>query len=243
MLAKTMQFSETDVSLLRASTLLQGLPDPQLFEEALRNPANQLRLTPGAVFLEAGCRGGGIYVIAHGTVELIAETGDGSEKIVEFSRTGGLLAEETLFNDLPVRYSARAITAAAVLHVPEAIVGEWVAASTPFRTRLLGLLAERTEYVEKDLVTFCTKNATARLVCYLVCGFNQAPRTPDGSLSLTLSLPRNKLASRLGVSDSHLSRAFKELEAGGLIVKNRNGFFIPDVQALSRYVCPAGCDW
>ncbi len=108
---------------------------------------------------------------------------------------------------------------------------------------MIGLLAARTDYLQKDMVTFCTKSATARLVCYLVCQFNQAPKTPDGSLSLNITVPRGKLASRLGVSDSHLSRAFRELEEKGLVVKQRNGIFIPDVQALSKYVCPAGCDW
>ena len=78
--------------------------------------------------------------------------------------------------------------------------------------------------------TFCTKSATARLVCYLVCQFNQAPKTPDGSLSLNITVPRGKLASRLGVSDSIFSRAFRELEEKGLVVKQRNGIFIPDVR-------------
>ncbi len=236
-------FSETDISLVRASILFQGLPQAALFEAGIRAPENQLRLPPGAVFLNAGARAPGLHVVAHGTIELVAQTAEGSEKIVEFSRTGGLLAEETLFNGEALRYSARTITAAAVLRIPEEMLTDWLTVSPAFRQRLMGLLAERTDYIEKDLVTYCTKNATARLVCYLVCNFNRAPCTPDGTLSLTVSLPRNKLASRLGVSDSHLSRAFKELEGAELIVCSRNGIFIPNVQALSRYVCPAGCDW
>lgn len=238
-----MRFSETDISLLRASILLQGLSEQSLFEEAMRCPENQLRLPAGMVFLTAGTVSPGLYLVAHGTIELVAQAPDGSEKIVEFSRTGGVLCEETLFDRRPLKYSARTITAAAVLRIPEETVDLWLTHSPEFSKRLMGLLAERTDYLEKDLVTFCTKNATARLVCYLVCHFDRAPRTPDGTLSLTISLPRNKLASRLGVSDSHLSRAFKELEAKGLIEKSRNGIFIPDVPALSRYVCPAGCDW
>lgn len=236
-------FSETDLSLLRGSPLFSGLPDPERYEATLRDPANQLQLAADTVVIDAGTVAPGLHLIAHGTVEMVVAPANGAEKIVDFARAGGMFAEESLFESQPVRYTARTITPAAILRVPEAALGEWLVASPDFARRLMGLLAARTDYLQKDVVTFCTKSATARLVCYLVCQFNQAPRTPDGSLSLNITVPRNKLASRLGVSDSHLSRAFRELEERGLIVKQRNGIFIPDVQALSRYVCPAGCDW
>lgn len=238
-----MPFSETDISLLRASSLLRGVPDHPLIDEALRRRENQLLLAAETVFLPAGGCNPGLYLVAHGTVELLASTRDGGEKIVEFVRAGGLFGEETLFGSYPCLYAARTITPVAVLHLPESTVDQWLVAMPRFARRLMGILAERTDYVEKDVVTFCTKSAAARLVCYLVCQFNKAPVTPDGSLSLNITLPRNKLASRLGVSDSHLSRAFNELERQGLIVKRRGGILIPDVPALSRYVCPAGCDW
>lgn len=237
-----MPFSETDISLLRANLLLQGLPELDRFEPAMRSKENQLCLAAGTQFLDAGERSPGLHMVVHGTIELVAETGE-AEKIVDFARAGGVLGEETLFDGQPLNYSARTLTAAAILRVPEATVDHWLAISPTFAKRFMGFLAERTDYVQKDIVTFCTKNATARLVCYLVCHFDHAPRTPDGSLSLTINLPRNKLASRLGISHSHLSRAFKELEEAKLIERTRSGIFIPDVPALSKYVCPGGCDW
>lgn len=238
-----MAFSETDISLLLSCELLNGLPERAVFEEIVRCRDNQLGLAADTVFLQAGTANPGLHLIAHGTVEMLVITADGAEKIVEFARTGGMFAEETLFDGQPLRYTVRTLTAAAILRVPEQNVEAWLAASPGFARRLMAALAARTDYLQKDMVTFCTKNATARLVCYLVCQFDKAPCTPDGSLLLNITLPRNKLASRLGVSDSHLSRAFKELEDKGLIVKQRNGIFIPDVPALSAYVCPAGCDW
>lgn len=238
-----MVFSETDISLLYSGKLLHGLPRPERFAPALRRRENQLLLPAGTIFLHAGVSGSGLFLVAHGTVEQVVSTSDGGEKIVEFTRAGGMLAEETLFNDTPTLYFARTITPSAVLHLPEATVDEWLREFPDFARRLMGTLAERTDFLEKDMVTFCTKGAAARLVCYLVCQFDKAPRTSDGTLSLNITLPRNKLASRLGISDSHLSRAFNELERQGMIVKRRGGIFIPDVEALSRYVCPAGCDW
>ncbi len=237
-----MPFSETDISLLRVNVLLQGLPEFGQFEAAIRRPENQLCLPTGSQFLTAGERSPGLHFVVHGTIELVAAS-DGAEKIVDFARAGGVLGEETMFDGQPLRYSARTLTPAAILRVPEGTVDEWVATSPTFARRFMGFLAERTDYLQKDLVTFCTKNATARLVCYLVCHFDHAPRTPDGTLSLSINLPRSKLASRIGISHSHLSRAFRELEDAGLIQRTPSGMFIPDVPALSKYVCPAGCDW
>ena len=236
-------FSPTDLSLLRSCALLRELPDPGCFEEALRDVANHLLVPADTVVIPAGTVHPGLHLVAHGTIEMVVLPEDGGERIVDFARTGGVFAEESLFEPLPVRYTARTLTSAAILRLPETVVSDWMSKSPEFCRRLIGMLAERTDYLQKDMVTFCTKGATARLVCYLVCQFNHAPKTPDGSLSLNITVPRNKLASRLGISDSHLSRAFKELETQGLVVKQRNGIFIPDVQALSRYVCPAGCDW
>ena len=99
---------------------------------------------------------------------------------MDFARAGSVFAEESLFEEQPVRYTARTLTPAAILRIPEDTVGEWLARSPEFSRRLIGLLAARTDYLQKDMVTFCTKSATARLVCYLVCQFNpgaQAPRT------------------------------------------------------------------
>jgi CRP-like cAMP-binding protein len=93
------------------------------------------------------------------------------------------------------------------------------------------------------MLTFRSKRATSRLVCYLLCHFDKAPRTPDGSYSLRVDIPHNKLASRLGISDSQISRSFRELQEQGMIVAQDQGFFIPNVPALSKYVCPAGCDF
>ena len=189
-----MPFSETDISLLRSNTLLQGLPALQFVEDALRDPANQLLLPADTVVISAGAMAPGLHLVAHGTIEMFVAPGDGNEKIVDFARAGGVFAEESLFEEQPVRYTARTLTPAAILRIPEETVGEWLAKSPDFSRRLIGLLAARTDYLQKDMVTFCTKSATARLVCYLVCQFNQAPKTPHGSLSLNSTVPRGNLA-------------------------------------------------
>lgn len=240
-------FSETDIGLLRSATLFQGLPRCEAFETAfaavVRDPNYQMVRPAGERFLLPGGRNCGLFLVVHGIVELYSGVADTGGKIIELIKAGGMFGEETLFNQQRMIYAARTVTSSAVLQIPESKLAELLALMPDLALRLMGVMSERVHYLYKDIFTFCTKNATARLVCYLVCQFEHAPRTPDGTYSLSIPIPRKKIAARLGISDSHLSRAFKELESRDLIRKTRNGFFVPDVPALSRYVCPAGCDW
>ncbi|MBS1188982.1 MAG: cAMP-binding protein [Rhodocyclaceae bacterium] len=238
-----MRISPTDIAFLKSTTPLGYLPVESGFDRLAADPEMLFDLEPGDVLLEAGAESPGLYVMVHGAVELVLTAGAGHEKIVEFAKTGDFLCEEGLFSGTPRPYSVRALTQATVLRLPEERVGQWIERYPEFGRHLLALINERIEYFSRDVFTQRTKNATARLVCYLLCQFNHAPRTPDGSYFLTVPLPRRKLAARLGITSEHLSRAFRELREQGLIVSEGSGYFIPDVLRLSAYVCPAGCDW
>ena len=229
------------LTVVRTSPLLDDIPPEVLRAVLAEMPDARLELPADAVFLHGGEIDPGLYLILEGTVELFGKDAEEKEKILDFARAGDALATESLFNKRALQYSARTLTPVALLHLPHSLITEWVAAYPAFARRLMSLVAERIDYLFKDMLTLRTKKATARVVCYLVCHFDKAPRTPDGTHTLTIDIPRNKLASRLGITDSHLSRTFRELQDKGMIVAQGQGFFIPDVPALSKYVCPSGC--
>ena len=239
-----MTFGDRELALASASAILQDIAPDVLMDALKTRPDNQFILPPATTFIEAGQVKPGLYLIAHGIIEsFVIDTTDDSEKIIDFARAGGTLAEETLFSDRPLQYSARSLGHAAVLHLPNELVSEWIVRYPAFARRLMSLVAERINYLNKDLFTYRAKRATSRLVCYVLCHFNKAPMAADGSYSLHIEIPHNKLASRLGLSASQVSRSFRELQDQGLIVQQAQGYFIPDVPALSKYVCPGGCDF
>lgn len=238
-----MAFSTSDLALIESSPILHDI-DPELIRQTLAARVDcQLELSPNTVFVDAGQVKPGLYLIAHGTIELFVTDADGKEDVVDFARNGGTVAEETLFSERPLQYSARSLTQAALLYLPTALLGEWIERHPAFAKRLIALVSERIHYLNKDVFTFRTKRATSRLVCYLLCHFNKAPMTADGSYHLKVEIPHNRLASRLGFSASQVSRSLRELQERGLIIEQADGYFIPDVPALSKYVCPRGCDF
>lgn len=238
-----MSITPTDLAFLKSTTVLGQLPVDSGFDALVGDQEQVFDLEPGETLLEAGLVAPGLYVVVHGAVELVLADPTGNEKIIEFVKTGGFVCEEGLFSRTVRSYSVRALTQAVVLRIPEETLESWIVRFPEFGRQLLALINERIQYFSRDVFTQLTKNATARLVCYLLCHFDHAPRTPDGSYFLKVPLPRKKLAARLGITSEHLSRAFRELREEGLIISQDNGYFIPDVPKLSAYVCPAGCDW
>lgn len=235
--------SSTNIVFLKASTPLGILPADSGFDAIAADPELQFHLEPGEVMLKPGEELPGLYVVVHGAVELVLTDPVGNEKIVEFVKTGSFLCEESLFSGTPRSYGVRALIDTIVLRLPEEVIGDWVERYPEFGRHLLALINERIQYFYRDVFTRRTKNATARLVCYLLCRFDRAPRTEDGSYFLKVAMPRKKLAARLGITGEHLSRAFRELRDAGLIIPQTGGYHIPDVRRLSAYTCPAGCDW
>jgi len=238
-----MPFRDTELALVKSSPILKDIPSDILGDLLESCPDAQLCLPTGQTFASAGAIRPGLFLVVHGVIELIVSDDKGQDKVLDFVQTGSILAQETLLTTQPLPYSARSLTEAAVLQLPNDLISTWLEAYPPFARLLLSLIAQRADYVSNDMLTLRTKKSAARLVCYLLCHFNKAPSTPDGSYSLDLPFPRNKLASRLGITSSHLSRAFRELQDAGLIVPQARGYFIPNVPALSKYVCPAGCDF
>lgn len=238
-----MPFSDTERALAKSAPILSGLPARTIAEVLDNRLEIQLSLPAEETFAREGQPGAGLYLVVHGIAELFVSAERGQEKVVDFVQAGNTLALETLLTTRPLPYSARTLTDAAILFLPNDLIAIWQERHPPFAKMLLSLIAQRVDYVSNDMLTLRTKRAAARLVCYLLCHFNKAPRTADGSYSLDVPFSRNKLASRLGITNSHLSRAIRDLQEHGFIVPQGRGYFIPDVPALSKYVCPAGCDF
>ena len=236
-------FSDGEQARIEACAVLHDIPAELLQKTLAERDDCRLRLPAATVFLDAGDVKPGLYLIASGTVELFVTDDKGNENVVDFATAGGTLAEETLFNDQALQYSARSLTRAAILYLPDELVAEWITRYPAFAQRLISLVARRIDFLSRDVYTLRTKRATSRLICYILCHFNKAPMAADGSFMLHIDIPHNRLASRLGVSASQVSRSLRELQDQGLIVARGNGYFIPNVPALSKYVCPGGCDF
>ena len=87
------------------------------------------------------------------------------------------VCRETLFDSRPCRcHRAGADLGSDFAGTRNRTVDDWIAMSPLFRPATDGRAGAEPTTAERH-GTFCTKNATARLVCYLVCQFDHAPQT------------------------------------------------------------------
>lgn len=237
-----MSFTAHEIALLKSSRLFAGLEDTTRLETLLSRPENRVQVPEGATFLQRGARAPGLHVLVHGSVELFFSNPEGEEKVLHFIKSGETLAEETVSDGRAINYWARSLTPTVMLRLPAADVLAWMDESWPFAQRFLKMVSERICLLYADVVTFYSKTAVQRLACYLICGFETSRLTLKDSFSLAIPVPKKNLASRLGISQTHLSRALRDLTERGLITQEGNRLQVQDVEQLAGYVCPHGCD-
>ncbi|BBN87766.1 Crp/Fnr family transcriptional regulator [Azospira sp. APE16] len=237
-----MSFTPHEIALLKSSRLFAGLEESERFNDILNRPENRLQVPEDCCFLERGTRSPGLYILVHGSVEIFFCNAEGEEKVLHFIKSGETLAEETVSDQKAINYWARSLTPTVMLRIPPAEVLAWMDESWPFAQRFLELVSERICLLYADVVTFYSKTAVQRLACYLICGFETSRLTLKDSLSLAIPVPKKNLASRLSISQTHLSRALRDLTERGLITQEGNRLQVKDVEQLAGYVCPHGCD-
>ena len=129
--------SPTDFETLSAFGILQDIPRDVVLAAIEHNPDCQLGLAPGTVFLTAGQVTPGLYIIIHGTIEMFVGEADGKERVLDFVKDGNTLAKETLFSDKPLQYSARCLSSATLVHLPNALISKWIEHYPAFARRLM----------------------------------------------------------------------------------------------------------
>lgn len=235
-------FSPHEIALIKSSRLFSGLGEDPMFDAELLRPANRLWVAEDTVFLRQGTRDPGLHLLVHGSVEVYFANAEGEEKVLNFAKTGETFAEETVSDTHPIPYFVRTLTPTVMLRLPGAVVKTWLDQSWPFAQRFYRLLSERTCLLYADVVTFYSKTAVQRLACYLICGYETSRLSLKSSFSLAIPVPKKNLASRLGMSQTHLSRALRELKSRDIVVEEGNRLVVADAAKLVAYVCPAGCD-
>jgi len=235
-------FTPHEIALLKSSRLFDGLAGTPRFAELLARPESRLQVAENACFLERGDRSPGLHILVHGSVELFFCNAEGEEKVLHFIKSGETLAEETVSDGRPINYWARTLTPTVMLRIPSADILGLMDESWPFAERFLRLVSERICLLYADVVTFYSKTAVQRLACYLICGFETSRLTLKDSLNLSIPVPKKNLASRLSISQTHLSRALRDLTERGLISQDGNRLQVVNVEGLAEYVCPHGCD-
>ncbi len=108
-----------------------------------------------------------------------------------------------------------------------------------FARRMLAGLSRRLHQLVADVEAYSTRSGTERLIGFLlrdcVGTVEDGETPPQGSIDIELPVAKGIIASRLNLTQEHLSRILHDLSSLGLIEVHGRRIHVRDVERLRRH--------
>lgn len=195
--------------------------------EQLLASAKVLALPQGEPLFQRGERARYFYLVLEGTIKLFLLSQEGEEKVVEVMQTGDTFAEAAMFMEAEVYpVNATALTPARVAAFPNAIFMQALRENPELALRMLGTVSRRLHALLRQIDELSLQDAMQRVAAYLLA------LRPDGADRVALELPKQVIASRLGIKPETLSRTLGSLRDRGLLAVQGETILLHDPAAL-----------
>lgn len=216
---------------LKQHYLFNNIDDTLLTELAQR--VRKIPLTAGDILFHHGDPAERFYLIGTGQIKLSRISPAGQEKVIEIMYPGSTFAEAVMFmqnHAYPV--TAQALVGGVVYAISNQAYLDILAHSTEYCFRLLADLSMRLHNHVQELDHLAQENAMHRLIRYLV---NQLPADAGNAFTLTLTIPKQILASKLSIKPESFSRLLATLAQEGIISVDKQTIVIHNVQQLKNH--------
>jgi CRP-like cAMP-binding protein len=217
--------------------LLSGIPlfaevDPGAIERMAERCVTRT-VGAGHLLFRAGdpCRG--LYVLASGRVRIFRVNSDGREQVLHIEAPGRPVAELPLLDGGAYPASAMTLEPATLVFLPREVFQALYRTNPDAADAIIHALAKRLRHLVQLTETLAFRDVAARLAL-LLAGYaeRQGEEGPDG-VRLALDRTQEELALEIGTARESVSRAFRQLERRGLVVREGpERLLIPDVRAL-----------
>jgi CRP-like cAMP-binding protein len=216
---------------LRQHYLFNSIDDALL--ESLAQGVRKLTLAADEILFHHGAPAERFYLIGSGQIKLSRISPAGQEKVIEIMYPGATFAEAVMFMQNHVYpVTAQALVESTVYAIPNQAYREILAQSTEYCFRLLADLSMRLHRHVQELDYLAQQNAMHRLIRYLL---NQLPADAGNSCTLTLTIPKQILASKLSIKPESFSRLLAILSQAGIISVDKQIIHIHDIHRLGSY--------
>jgi len=212
-----------------------SLPATELSRLAGRCTARSLG--PGEVLFEEGEPCPGLFIVADGLVEIRQISLRGREQVFHTEGPGAALGEGPLFDGGGYIASAVALAPTRVLLLPRAEVLGVCRRHPAVALAMLKTMARRVRHFAGIVGDLAFRPVTERLARHLDAAV-AGPIKAGARIELTLT--QAQLAARLGTVRELVARAFAQLEASGVIARDRTRIVIRDPARLAALVRGGG---
>ena len=168
------------------------------------------------------------YIILAGKVKLYKLSAKGDEQILHMYGQGDTFAEAAMWAGIRYPAHAEALVETTLLGVSRAVLKKLIDRNTDLSLAMLGGMSAKLREFNQLIEQLSLKEVPARLGNILL----ELPARP-GTNTVVLKQTKRELAARIGTVPETLSRAFKKLNAMGLIEVKGSEIMILDPDGLS----------
>ena len=195
------------MTLLHDHFLFQGAEE--LLHEA--QSLGVIRFSRGDTICDPATAGRALGIVLEGRAEAVAPTRE--KAVLAVFGPGDTFGAAALFGGGGYVSRIRAVTACAVVLLPEELLRQWFQRCPQMAVNYIGFLSSRVRFLNGKIAIFTQDSAQHRLYRWLRANCDAAGRLPE-KLSMT------KLAGTLSMGRTSLYRAMEELAEAGLIVRD-----------------------
>ncbi|MEH6646302.1 Crp/Fnr family transcriptional regulator [Sulfitobacter sp.] len=201
--------------------------------EMLREQATEISLEVGEILFEQGDKGGALFAVSAGSLEISVLAQDGRKLGLAVMRTGALFGEISLFDPGDRTATATAVEPSTVLRVGNSDVLDQVRKNPEFAVDMIHLAGQRLRWMGQQIheqVFLSMPTRLARKVLYL------SLEHANGLTKLNMS--QAELAEFVGATRESVSKTLAEWKRIGLIEASRGGLVVLDRSALTVLAQP-----
>lgn len=189
---------------------------------ALAGVLQEKTFSQDTVVFHAGKPSGGVWIVREGQLEL--SVGAGRRRVVLHILHGGDVdCDIPLLLDMPVPYTARALTPSTCLFLECTAFETLLQTRPPIARRWLSSVAMRLATSQNRILGMLGHSLTEQVARLLL----------DEAVDARVPLPQRTLAAMLGVQRPSLSKILKDLEHDGLIAVRYASIEITDERGLA----------
>ncbi|MCF6782704.1 MULTISPECIES: Crp/Fnr family transcriptional regulator [Pseudomonadaceae] len=216
--------------ILRSHHLFEPLNDEQMDE--LMSASQLLNLDKGDNLFHQGEPAHSFYFVISGAIKIYRLTPDGQEKVFEVIGNRQTFAEAMMLMDTPNYVaSAQAVCPSQVYRFSNTAYMRLLEANQRLAFALLGKLSVRLHQRINEIETLSLKNATHRVVRYLM---TQLARN-NGNNNFELPMAKQLIAGHLSIQPETFSRIIRRLIDEGVITQDGRQITILDPQRLEQF--------
>jgi len=215
---------------LRRTYLLAGLDDEQF--TAVLALATPIQLDLGQQLFRQEEPSNAFYWVHEGMIRLYRCSPQGDEKVIDLVGPGRFFAEAALF--MGGRYPVNAASQLPSRRVAFDGAGfkAWLSGDVGRCFRLLGGMSARMHKLVNDIDRLTLLKGSDRLMQYLL---DHSEPDDEGNTVVLLEVPKQVIASRIGVKPETLSRLLHKLGDLGYIESWGNRVYLKDVEQMPVY--------